>query len=163
MRPPILTGWLAGQVLPEEAAGDLAEEFVLMASGTRPGRARRWYRWQVIRSAVTPHPGTLTATAGGILLPLLVLDRLWAAIYSQIPLRDGLGREPWMLGVNIVVAALLARRIPARALPFAWLAAALSVLLSVAETGPVYFVALILALSLSIASNQRSTRKPSCE
>ncbi len=92
-------------MLPPEAAGDLLEE--------AHSRGDRWLLWQTSRSlwwAVTESwrrgqiAGALAKSLGGVLLPVLLLDRFWAFVYSQVPLRDGLGREPWMLALNVAVA-----------------------------------------------------------
>jgi hypothetical protein len=37
-----------------------------------------------------------------VALPLLLLDRLWRFVYSQIPLKDGLDRAPGFWVVNLV-------------------------------------------------------------
>ncbi|MDZ4799056.1 MAG: hypothetical protein SGI92_12895 [Bryobacteraceae bacterium] len=89
-------------MLPEEAAGDLVEE--------ARTRSSAWLWWQVARSVWWSARGDVVPTlaaASTVLLAVLAMDRFWAWVYSLVPLRDGLGREPWMLAVNVVVAGAL--------------------------------------------------------
>jgi hypothetical protein len=45
----------------------------------------------------------------GMVLPLLLIDRIWTYVYSQIPLKDGTERAPLFLAANVLCACLLAR------------------------------------------------------
>jgi hypothetical protein len=90
-------------MLPEEAAGDLVEESVARGPWWLWQQALRSI-WWFVREDIVP---ALAASLGAVLLPVLVLDRFWAYVYSLVPLRDGLGREPWMLALNVAVAGLL--------------------------------------------------------
>lgn len=121
MMPPLLARMLllaiAGEGEFEFVAGDLLEEFHIICAARGRGTGRRWYWSQVIRS--TPSLTNLrmrrgeiahvAAAAGlGVALPLLLLDRLWALVYSLIPLKDGLQRAPGFLAANVVCASVLA-------------------------------------------------------
>jgi hypothetical protein len=44
----------------------------------------------------------------GAALPLLLLDRLWCQVYSQIPLKDGVDRAPGFLAVNLIALCVSA-------------------------------------------------------
>lgn len=58
-------------------------------------------------------------------MPLLLLDRLWRFVYSQIPLKDGLHRAPEFLAANALIVCICAalagasRRGPRAAVPTA--------------------------------------------
>jgi hypothetical protein len=119
MNPPraaeLLLLAIAGDSEAEFVAGDLAEDFGCIFRQRGPGAARRWYAWQVARSApalmvLRMRSGELTGTVLratlGVLLPLVALDRLWRFVYSQIPLKDGFERAPVMLTVNVLLVAL---------------------------------------------------------
>jgi hypothetical protein len=125
---------VAGQGHTELVAGDLHEEFLCLCRqhGRRAGN--RWYARQVVRSApallqLRMRSGELTqvlaAAVLGVAMPLLLLDRLWCFVYSQIPLKDGLDRAPAILAANAAVVCLcaalagLAVRRAARALAMA--------------------------------------------
>jgi hypothetical protein len=115
MKPPLLARALlavvAGEAEAECVAGDLDEEF------GQPSRNRRWYLSQVMRSLLPllllrVRSGELSRILlSGILgaaLPLLLLDRLWCLVYSQIPLKESLDRAPGFLAVNILAMAVCA-------------------------------------------------------
>lgn len=119
MKPPRAIEWLllamAGDAEAEFVAGDLAEDFGYIFARRGRGPARRWYAWQVARSApvlmaLRMRSGELTGAvlraALGVLLPLAALDWLWRFVYSQIPLKDGVEREPAMLAANVLLVAL---------------------------------------------------------
>ena len=98
----------------EALLGDLCEEFVLRGS---PG-GRRWYWKQALVSAAQWVPASLLLLLPGYLLPLWLLDRLWALLLSSIPLKEDAVRAWPMLAINLVVACLLgaAVRLPSGAL-----------------------------------------------
>jgi hypothetical protein len=106
---------IAGESEAEFVAGDLAEDFgAIFAQRGRRG-ARRWYAWQVVRSApalmaLRMRSGELTGAVLraviGVLLPLVALDRLWRFVYSQIPLKDSVERAPALLAANVLLVAL---------------------------------------------------------
>jgi hypothetical protein len=113
MRPPLLAQTLlmavAGPGEAEYVAGDLEEEFAMIREARGRGAARRWYAWQVARSVcallqLRVRSGELTQVvlivSFSVAVPLLVLDRLWQFVYSQIPLKDGLHRAPEFLLFN---------------------------------------------------------------
>lgn len=121
MNPPffarMLLSAVSGEHEAEFVAGDLYEEFLYLCSSRGPRAARRWYSGQVIRSLfplwdLRMRKGEVVhvaAAAGlGVALPLLLLDRLWGFCYSLIPLKDGLHRGPVFLGVNVIMACVLA-------------------------------------------------------
>ena len=60
---------------------------------------------EIVPSVALP---PLTPPTCQVTLPLLLLDRLWCFVYSTIPLKDGLDRTPWFLGVNLVYACICA-------------------------------------------------------
>jgi hypothetical protein len=122
MKPPraaeLLLLAIAGDSDAEFVAGDLAEDFGAIFAQRGGRAARRWYAWQVARSApalmaLRMRSGELTGAAlraaVGVLLPLGALDRLWAFVYSQIPLKDGVERAPAMLAANVLLMALCSR------------------------------------------------------
>ena len=95
----------------EAIAGDLEEEYGLLIDSHGCGAAIRWYSSQVVRSvapliAMRVRSGELSRLLLGYVFasaaPLLIADRLWAFVYSQIPLKDGLERAPGMLAANLV-------------------------------------------------------------
>jgi hypothetical protein len=115
MKPPAIARALlaavAGESWAECVAGDLEEEFAERCHARDRAAGARWYLWQVIRS-VAPlvrlrlRSGELRQTAAialaSVAVPLLLLDRLWSFVYSQIPLKDGTGRAPEFLAVNVL-------------------------------------------------------------
>jgi hypothetical protein len=119
VKPPALARALllavAGESCAECVAGDLEEEFALICQVRDPAAGARWYLWQVIRS-VAPlvwlrlRSGELRQTAAVALLsvaaPLMMLDRLWSFVYSQIPLKDGIARAPEFLAVNVLAVCV---------------------------------------------------------
>ncbi|MGA3238427.1 MAG: permease prefix domain 2-containing transporter [Bryobacteraceae bacterium] len=113
MKPPLLAQSLlmavAGPNEAEYIAGDLEEEFAMIREARGSAAARRWYAWQVARSVcallqLRVRTGELTQVmliaSLGVGAPLLLLDRLWQFVYSQIPLKDGLHRAPEFLAFN---------------------------------------------------------------
>jgi hypothetical protein len=120
MRPPTLAMLLliavTGENESEFVAGDLHEEFIYLCA-TRGHRAgRRWYSRQVLRSVITllglrmrsGEAMQLSAAVLSVAVPLLLLDRLWCFVYSQIPLKDGLERTPGFLAANLVYVCICA-------------------------------------------------------
>jgi hypothetical protein len=175
-RPPLvayaLLFALAGAAEAECVAGDLEEEYGLLRQSIGPAAAARWYVKQVLRSAgplleLRIRTGELTQAmllaALGIAAPLIALDRLWAFVYSNIPLKDGLERSPalWTVNAVVVVAAailmgLALRRAPGAAprnalsrvfaLAFAIvIAAAISMWVSVGAAPALYAAVIALA------------------
>ena len=166
MNPPRAAEWvllaMAGESEAEFVAGDLAEDFGYLFAQRGRGPARRWYAWQVARSA--PALITLRVRSGeltgavlratlGVLLPLAVLDWLWRFVYSQIPLKDGLERSPAMLAANVLLVAFCSwmlqcdgarRRVGSEAVA-AMTAVALGVYTAEGEAPLVYVVCLLLA------------------
>ncbi|MGO9262977.1 MAG: hypothetical protein ACLQU1_42875 [Bryobacteraceae bacterium] len=119
MKPPraaeLLLLAIAGDAEAEFVGGDLAEDFGCIFAQRGRRAARRWYAWQVARSApalmaLRMRSGELTEIAlravTGVLLPLVALDQLWRFVYSQIPLKDGVVRAPAMLAANVLLVAL---------------------------------------------------------
>ena len=113
MKPPRLAEAVlmavAGPYEAEYVAGDLEEEFAIVREARGYAAARRWYAWQVARSAgalfqLRVRSGELTHVVLiailGVAAPLLLLDWLWKFVYSQIPLKDGLHRAPGFLVFN---------------------------------------------------------------
>jgi uncharacterized protein YndB with AHSA1/START domain len=95
----------------ECVAGDLEEEFAQHCAFRGRLSATRWY-WLQVWQSVAPlvqmrirsgePTAVLLSAAMGVALPLLLLDRLWSFVYSQIPLKDGLNRAPALLVVNVL-------------------------------------------------------------
>ena len=121
MKPPLLAQALlmavAGPCEAEYVAGDLEEEFAIVREARGRAAARRWYAWQVARSAgallqLRVRSGELThvvlIASLGVAVPLLLLDWLWQFVYSQIPLKDGLRRAPEFLVFNALCACACA-------------------------------------------------------
>ena len=117
MRPPLIARALlravAEPVCGDTLTGDLDEEFLLVCESNHRQSARRWYRWQVLRSVgpllllrlrSAELPGDAFCALLSVTLPLLLLDRLWSFVYSQIPLKDGVQRAPELLAVNLLAA-----------------------------------------------------------
>jgi hypothetical protein len=120
MMPPKLAALLlvvvAGEAESEFLAGDLHEEFIYLCAIRGRRIASRWYVWQVLRSVFSLLRLRLRSGEAlqiglavlGVSLPLMLLDRLWCFVHSQIPLKDGLDRAPWFLAVNLVYACACA-------------------------------------------------------
>jgi hypothetical protein len=161
MKPPLLAQALlmavAGPCEAEYIAGDLEEEFAIVRKISGSTAAGRWYTWQVVRSVcallhLRIRSGEFTQTALlaslGVAAPLLLLDRLWRFVYSQIPLKDGLERAPEFLVVNAlcgcVCAAILGAwagsKARAVALAFAAAAAVLVAVWASAASAPAAYV-----------------------
>jgi hypothetical protein len=171
MKPPAWARLLllaaAGEDQAEFVAGDLHEEFlILCAVHGRPVGAR-WYGRQVLRSvrdllALRLRSGEAAQLVAAALLavatPLLLLDRLWRFVYSQIPLKDGLDRAPAFWAVNLVcvcacaaVCGSLARSVH-RAVGVAVaaaVAAACALWWGVATTPAIYAGVIVLAAPVS--------------
>jgi len=156
MKPPVFASWLlvalAGERLAEVIAGDLEEEFALRD----PHGASGWYLSQVLRSSLpllsirTPQTALVALLA--VAMPVLLLDRLWSFIYSQIPLKDGLHRAPEFLIVNLVFVCLCSAI--SRSKPWATFGAAALALWVSAGHAPLLYS--ILVLTLAPASAWRS-------
>lgn len=120
MSPPALARVLllasAGEAHADLVAGDLHEEFLYLCEKHGRPAANRWYARQVLRSVpplvrLRMRSGELSqilAAALGVALPLLLLDRLWCFVYSQIPMKDGLDRAPAFLAANVLAAGACA-------------------------------------------------------
>jgi len=115
MKPPAVARLLliamAGEHQAEFVAGDLHEEFLLLCAARGRQAGSRWYRSQVLRSvamllALRFRSGEalhlMAAAILAVAMPLLLLDRLWRFVYSNIPLKDGLQRAPEFRIVNLV-------------------------------------------------------------
>jgi hypothetical protein len=121
VKPPLLARALlavvAGEAEAECVAGDLDEEFAGLSRDLSRYAVNRWYISQVVRSLVPlfglrVRSGELSRVLLGAFLsaalPLLLLDRLWCVIYSQIPLKDGIDRAPAFLAVNLLALSVCA-------------------------------------------------------
>jgi hypothetical protein len=120
MKPPMLARLLlfavAGESETEFVAGDLHEEFIYLCATRGRTAGSRWYAWQVVRSVLSllglrlqsGEARHVVLAVLGVALPLLLLDRLWCFVYSQIPLKDGLVRAPGFLAVNLVYVCFCA-------------------------------------------------------
>jgi hypothetical protein len=121
VKPPMLARALlaavAGEAEAECVAGDLEEEFAYLSRNLGRSTVNRWYISQVLRSLVpllrlrvrSGELGqVLLSGVLGVALPLLLLDRLWCLVYSQIPLKDGVDRAPGFLAVNLLVLCVCA-------------------------------------------------------
>ncbi|HLK63665.1 MAG TPA: permease prefix domain 2-containing transporter [Bryobacteraceae bacterium] len=119
MKPPafaqaVLTA-VTGPSWADCVAGDLAEEFALIYQARGRRAAVRWYLWQAVRSAAPLmvlgirsgelRDCTLVALAS-VFIPVVLMDRLWCFVYSQIPMKDGTARAPELLAANVVIACL---------------------------------------------------------
>lgn len=130
----------------EHVLGDLREEFALICMERGAGAARLWYARQLLLSMpmiVGPADG---ARALAIVIPMMMLDRLWCFVYSLIPMKDGLERAPGFLAANVVCAclcAVLSRSSTASAV--AGTAVALAV--AVSAEPPVYVAAALLSVA----------------
>ena len=176
MKPPLLSQALllaiAGSREADCIAGDLEEEFAMLRETHGRAAARRWYTGQVARSVcallgLRIRSGEFSQAALlaslGVAAPLLLLDRLWQFVYSQIPLKDGLHRAPVFLMLNALCVCACAAALGAwaaskwlglksRALALA-LAATIAVLValwaSAASAPAAYVVTLTLAVPAS--------------
>ena len=142
----------AGAVDAEFLAGDLEEEFRLICECRGRSAGKRWYTRQVILSiapltALRVRSGELTAVtlraAFGVIAPLLLLDRLWSFVYSQIPLKAGVERAPEYLALNVLCLAAGAALSEVRPVVAA-AAAGAAVIVSAGATPPAYILAVIL-------------------
>jgi hypothetical protein len=176
MKPPLLAHALlmavAGPCEAEYVAGDLEEEFALVREARGLAAARRWYAWQVARSVcallqLRIRSGELTQVvliaSLGVAAPLLLLDRLWQFVYSQIPLKDGLHRAPEFLLFSALCACACAAVLGAwsglkwpgsksRAL-FLALAAAIAVLAALWTSAASAPAAYVVTLSLAVPAS----------
>jgi len=168
MKPPAMARALllavAGEGWYETVAGDLEEEFLLVCESRSRFAGKRWYLKQVVRS-VTPLlllrmrsaevQRTAIAALLSVALPLVLLDRLWSFVYSQIPLKDGFLRAPHFLALNVLAvsvgSAISGSRLKSRpaAISMALAATAASgfALWVSAAAGPVLYTAIILAVA----------------
>lgn len=103
---------VAGEGELEYVLGDLDEEYLDVCRERGRRAAARWYAAQVFRSivpllALRMRSGELThaLVAGlcGAAAPLWLCDHLWSFLYSQIPLKDGIGRAPWQFALTILL------------------------------------------------------------
>jgi hypothetical protein len=120
MNPPALARALltaaAGEAHADFVAGDLHVEFLCLCAARGRKEGNRWYARQVLRSLpgllqLRIRSGELTClfvSAWSVAMPLLLLDRLWCFVYSQIPLKDGLGRAPGFLAANALIVCICA-------------------------------------------------------
>ena len=121
MKPPLLARALlaavAGEGEAECVAGDLEEEYAGLSPHLGRSGMNRWYVSQVIRSLLPllrlrVRSGELSAVllgpVLGAALPLLLLDRLWCMVYSQIPLKESVDRAPEFLAVNLLALCVSA-------------------------------------------------------
>lgn len=121
MKPPAwaqLVLWaVAGENEAEVVAGDLHEEFQLRCAADGFAAASRWYVRQVLRSAAallqlrfrSGEAAHLVSSAlVAVAMPLLLLDRLWSFVYSNIPLKDGLDRAPGFWVANLLCVCVCA-------------------------------------------------------
>ncbi len=115
MRPPLLARALlmvvAGVGEAEFVSGDLAEEYADLRQTHKRSAANRWYLRQVVRSVLPllglrlrsgELIGVLLSAVVSVTMPLLLLDRLWCFVYSEIPLKDSVNRAPAFLAVNVI-------------------------------------------------------------
>jgi hypothetical protein len=176
MKPPLLAQSLlmvvAGSGEAEYIAGDLEEEFALIWETGGRAAARRWYAWQVTRSVcallqLRVRSGELTQVvliaSLCVAVPLLMLDRIWRFVYSQIPLKDGLDRAPEFLIFNALCACACAAvlgtwaasRLPgsrSRALALAF-AAAMAVLIALWAGAASAPAAYVVTISLAVPAS----------
>ena len=160
MRPAYLVEALLYAAAPaseaECVAGDLHEEFLLLCESRGPRRAAWWYARQVAGSVVpllamrvrsSEIAMTVLSALLGVTLPLVALDRLWSFVYSQIPLKDGFERAPWLLLINVacVCALGLARRQTRGGVLASMIAAGAALLISSGATPVWYMVCLLVA------------------
>jgi hypothetical protein len=121
VKPPLLARALlavvAGEAEAECVAGDLDEEFADRSRDLGRYAVNSWYISQVVRSllplfGLRVRSGELSRVLLGALisaaLPLLLLDRLWCVVYSQIPLKAGVDRAPGFLAVNLLALSVCA-------------------------------------------------------
>jgi len=119
-RPPaafrLLLHAAAGEGHLDLVAGDLHEEFVYLCERLGRGAGSRWYAAQVLRSIpqllrLRIRSGELTyllSAMASSAVPLLLLDRFWRFVYSQIPLKDGLDRAAGFLAADVAAVCLAA-------------------------------------------------------
>ena len=170
MRPPFLVQALLCATAPaseaECVAGDLHEEFLLACELRGRRRAALWYTRQVAGSVVpflamrvrsSEIAMTVLSALLGVTLPLVALDRLWSFVYSQVPLKDGFERAPWLLLINVacVFAVGLARRGTQRGV-LASIIATGAALLVASGAAPVWYVVCLL-LAAPAAKWRRSS------
>jgi hypothetical protein len=171
MKPLLLAQTLlmlvAGPGEAEYIAGDLEEEFAIIREAGGRSAARRWYVWQVVRSVcallqLRVRSGELTQVvliaSLCVAAPLLLLDRLWRFVYSQIPLKDGLDRAPEFLVCNALCACACAAVLgtwaasSSRALALAF-GAAVAVLIALWAGAASAPAAYVVTLSLAVPAS----------
>jgi hypothetical protein len=108
---------IAGEGELEYVLGDLDEEYCDVCRERGRRAAARWYAGQVLRSIVPllvlrMRSGELThalvAGLAGAAAPLWLCDRLWSFVYSQVPLKDGIGRTPAQFALTLLVLSVCA-------------------------------------------------------
>jgi hypothetical protein len=108
---------VAGEGESEYVLGDLDEEYLDVRRERGRRAAARWHAWQVLRSivpllAMRVRSGELThALVAGLLgaaAPLWLCDRFWSLLYSQIPLKDGIGRTPAQFALTLLLLCVCA-------------------------------------------------------
>jgi hypothetical protein len=138
--------------------GDLSEEFRMLCAERGVGAARLWYTRQVLLSMpmlVRPAEGLRVMA---IVLPLVLLDRLWCLIYSLIPMKDGLERAPGFLAANIVCACLCTVLSGASALSAA-LATTAALTLAVSAEPPMYVALALISVTATSHFSARLRRR----
>ena len=128
--------------------GDLREEFLMLRAERGVTRARLWYVRQLLLSLPVLLKASHMLRPAAIVFPMLLLDRLWCLLYSQIPLKDGLGRAPGFLVANIVCACIGATVVRPSVLS-AVVATACGLALAVSVEPAWYICAAMLAVPLA--------------
>jgi Sec-independent protein secretion pathway component TatC len=99
----------AGRSHAECVTGDLEEEFVAICASRGISAGNRWYASQVIRSVI-PLSGLWLRSAAlhaiCVAAPMILVDRLWRFVYSQIPLKDASVRDtaPYLVSMALIAA-----------------------------------------------------------
>jgi hypothetical protein len=101
----------AGRLHAECVAGDLEEEFASICLARGRSAGNRWYVSQVIRSIVPLAgvwlQGALLRMLCAVAIPLVLVDRLWRFVYSQIPLKEAAVRSTrsYVISMTLIAAA----------------------------------------------------------